>query len=170
MIPCMVGSKRAGHDSNKAASDVDCAGVGFGAMLDQPEADGKCSGKYLDGNWPGESRNRLFKGQQDLEAPITTTVEWLKKQEVEDAKDPLQETLLEWLNKKGTTAKGVLPPELLRRGIGTSGVKAALATKINDHAKQNPGGFKNCDKNSSSVAFMADSPARPVGFLGVMPS
>ena len=97
-------------------------------------------------------------------------MEWLKKQEVEDAKDPQEETLLEWLNKKSTTVKSVLLPELLRRGLGTSGVKAVLAKRIIDHATQNPGGFKNCDRKSSSETYMADCPARPVRFLGVMPS
>ena len=155
-------------DTNSKLDEFLFTGVGFGPMLDQLEIDGECSGEYADGKWSEKSRNRLSQGQKNFEDALPATVAWLKKQEVQEAKDPAEETLVEWLTKTGTTIKKVLLPELRRRGLQVSGNKSDLATRINDHAKENPTGHKNADEKDEG-GYGKDCAARPDGFLGVMP-
>ena len=157
------------HDYTNAVLDGFLfTGVGFEAMLDQLEQDGKCSGEYSDDKWSEKSRDRLTKGQKNFEEALPATVEWLKKQEAPEEVVPEQETLLAWLSKRGTTIAKVLVPELRRRGLTVSGNKPDLASRINAHAQQLPGGFTNQDKNHAD--FGKECSARPGGFLGLMPA
>ena len=107
----------------------------------------------------------------NFENAVPKTVAWLEKMEEKEAQDPAQETLLEWLNKKGTTINKVLLPELRRRGLGVSGKKAVLAGRIHEHAKENPGKFINADvkDEDGNVGYGKPLSSRPKGFLGVMP-
>ena len=155
--------------TNSALDEFLYAGVGFEEMLEQLEQYGVCSGEYADDKWSEGSRNRLSKGQTNFENAVPKTVAWLEKMEEKEAQDPAQETLLEWLNKKGTTINKVLLPELRRRGLGVSGKKAVLAGRIHEHAKENPGKFINADvkDEDGNVGYGKPLSSRPKGFLGV---
>ena len=156
------------NDTNAKLDEFLYTGVGFEEMFNQLETDGKCSGEYADERWSEKSRNRLPQGQANFENALPGTVAWLKKQEAEEGVDPKEETLLAWLSKRGTTIAKVLVPELRRRGLRVSGNKPDLAARINKHAKDYPGGFKNADEDDEGHG--KDCVARPEGFLGVMPS
>lgn len=133
----------------------------FREMIAQIKAHGKCEGPYADEMWPRSTR--LRKGQSKLVTALELTEAFHAQWARESTEQPVPEGLLDWLNHSSSTLIKIHNPELIRRELPRTGVKAEKSKRIFDHVAANPGGFVH---SVTSVHYEA----RPAGYVGDLPT
>jgi len=112
----------------------------FTVIIDQLAEEGKCSGNYVDANFPRD--NWFVRGQAALPECLADTIAWLEKFKKSVSKPETPSGLLAFLGSRRVTVEAHLKPEMKRRGVKPDGTnKDNIAKAIFDHVLEHLDGY-----------------------------